>query len=617
MALHPTLSADQVKAMTHGDGPCLCLAGPGSGKTMVLTGRIRYLVETLSIDPGKILVVTFTKDAASHMKRRYMEGAGGGSMPIFGTFHSVFYMILRQTCRLDPSGVLSGKQAMDILVRITNIHHMAAKGEEFFPELLRAISCYRNGSNFEDLPPMEGISRERFLFLLQEYQNAKKRAGLIDFDDMIFKTKELLEKDSGLCQRWQQRFQYILVDEAQDMNGIQYRLISLLAKPKNNLFLVGDDDQSIYGFRGATPQFLLSFPEDFPGTEVIRLGKNYRCAPDIVYASQCLISHNTKRFAKTVTADKEENGVVRLITGKDATEEAYLCSNLILELLKRGVLKEEIAVLYRNNAQGKLLYDRLSCLGLVEKNTDVLFHFVARDLLSYLRVATGEVRRRDFLNLLSNPGRGFNRYGLEGEWIDLGKWQQAQTEAGRGEEAGRLCEQIRAISLLSPWAAIAYIRHGMGYDTYLMNEAQKRGLSPRTYFPYGDEVMELAKDYRSIKAFLQEMDRRIALQEEMKKAPSKTKTQGISFHTFHGCKGLEYDTVIILGACEGITPSGKATDAAALEEERRMFYVAMTRAKRQLFISVIGHRSNEVLYPSRFLKEAFEQGIQSLVIPSS
>ena len=574
-------------------------------------------MEELSVDPSNILVVTFTKDAAISVQSRYQQEATGGILPVFGTFHSVFYMILRQEMGIRPSGILSGKLAIDLLSRITKINGISSRGEEFLPGLLRAISFYRNRSTTRDYPLPEGISGEQFLFVLQEYEKAKEKAALIDFDDMIFKTRDLLQRDEKILQKWREKFQYILVDEAQDMNQMQYQLIRLLAYPRDNLFLVGDDDQSIYGFRGASPDFLLNFPKDFPDAKVVLLGANYRCAKAIVKASEGLIAHNRQRFEKSIVAAGKQEGLVRLLTGENGAEEAAYCTQLIQRLLAEGVKKQEIAVLYRNNAQGKLLHERLGMLGLVDEKADYLQSFVCKDLLAYLRASFGKVSRGDFLRILSHPNRGFNRFGLEKAVIDPGEWLCVQQEGLFGQKAEELREHLRTLSLLSPWAAIQFVRKGMGYDGYLMGEAEKNGLSKHAYIKMADRLLDLSRDYRNIPAFLQEVDRLQRVREDMKNAPSKEKTQSISFHTFHGCKGLEYDTVIILGACEGIMPSRKATDLALLEEERRMFYVAMTRAKRQLFISVIGHQSNEVLYPSRFIKEAFAQGIQSLVIPSS
>ncbi|SDW00268.1 DNA helicase-2 / ATP-dependent DNA helicase PcrA [Lachnospiraceae bacterium KHCPX20] len=600
-----SFSADQMEAVTHGKGPALCLAGPGSGKTMVLTGRIRYLVDALSVDPSRILVVTFTKDAASSIKRRYQQTAVGSSMPFFGTFHSIFYTILRQIPEMRSYQVISGQMAISLLHGIMKEHQIKGYKEENLPEFLRAISCYRNGSVRNESPFVEGIRTELFFFVMEEYQKAKEREGLLDFDDMLFRAREILTTDPSLLEKWQKRFEYILVDEAQDMNAVQYETICLLSRPQNNLFLVGDDDQAIYGFRGSSPEFLLNFSKDFPEADILFLHKNYRCGNRIVSASLQLISNNKKRMEKDIVGVGATEGVIRVLESRDATEEAHNCFHLIQRLVAKGVKKEEIAVLYRNHSQARLLHELLSNTEKEKEQKDSLDGFATEDLVSYLRVCLDAADRKDFLRTISHPNRGFLRFGLEEEQVYLEEWLTAQKKGLQGEKAKTFVRDLRTISMLSPWAAINYVRKGMGYDDYLQNEAQKRGLPKDLYLKQADALLMMAKEYRNIAAFLHEVDRLFMQRAEMKKAPSHGKEQGVAFHTFHGCKGLEFDTVIILGACEGITPSKKINDAAGLEEERRLFYVAMTRAKRQLILSVIGHKSNEVLYPSRFVKEAF------------
>ena len=599
------LSAEQQEAVNHFRGPCLCMAGPGSGKTLVLTERIASLVRVHGIEPRSILVVTFTRDAAASMKRRSEEDHIYPS-PAFGTFHSVFYNILLREGRVRPENLISGRKALGLLSLSVNECGLKEVNTEYYPALLRTISFYKNtGFLDENLYPND-TTTEDMKRIIAKFGEHTVGDGYFDFDDILVETRRFFKEHPERLAFWQKKFPFILVDEAQDMNRLQYETITELARPLDNLFLVGDDDQAIYGFRGSDPSFLLQFEKDYPDVHKVILNKNYRSDSLIVSSSAKLISQNKVRFEKNLTAASSDPGTIEIITARDEHEEGRLVAEKIQLLLSSGVPASQIAVLYRNRLVSTCLVQELSRLSIEKSETDTFFYksFVVKDILSYLTISqSDEVKREDFVAALTHPDRNIGIIGVGRSELSKNEWLSKMKKTVFKNEAEFFINDLKFIASLSPSSAINYILKKMGYAKYIRDFSYKNGMDASIYNDHAATLLKETAAYRHIGDFISDMQEKkehAIITEEKEKKPDS-----IGYYTFHGSKGLEFDNVFIIGACDGITPSEKADTAARIEEERRVFYVAMTRAKKNLYISVAGKYGNHTYYPSPFLKEAF------------
>lgn len=617
-----SFTQEQLNAVHFKDGPCLCLAGPGSGKTAVLVERVGCLIREGKADPSRILVITFTRDAAEEMQKRYLKRPDASKKVTFGTFHSVFYRILRSVFHFKSEDLLTGvrqKRFVELTARHMGIVNNS--DENFYIRLTNAISSVRNGRIPQDGLPGD-MDFETIKTLINTYQEEKHKAHVIDFDDMLYLTRHILNNREDSRSYWQRRFSYILVDESQDLNKIQYDVVKILAAPENNLFMVGDDDQSIYGFRGADPSFLLGFNKDYPDAETIILNKNFRCKKDIVESSKMLIAHNKKRFEKDIipAQDEASTGIIRYLEAMDPKAEAVMIVSLISELMSEGISAEEIAVLYRNRRESYMLSSVLAASGISVSSSaesEIISGQICSDLLAYLKLAVecahsadkDTVSRSLLLQVINRPDRGLSRLGMNDERIRLSEWLKYLSGSESYSKASMMVQSVRTIASLSPVTAVRFIRKATGYDDFLRSRALADGTDYEELYAQEDVIQEIAAGSRTLADFIKYIEDRRRLQKEMSEASSKRgdkkdRKGKIGFYTFHGSKGLEFDSVIILHANQGITPDRHAAGTDEMEEERRMFYVAMTRARRNLIFTVIAKRGSEVMYPSQFLREA-------------
>lgn len=600
---------NQRKAITHKEGPMLVLAGPGSGKTTVIVHRLLRMTGEEGVDPRKILVITFSKAAAEQMKNRYFALQGPSGI-LFGTFHSVFFRILRRAYSYTVEQVLQEEEKKACLRQLLREGHIsAADEEEYLEQFLNQLSLMKNELKELDSFQPEGITLEEFRFLAKGYAAYKRRVEKLDFDDMLTECYELLRKDAASLRYWQERFVYLLADEFQDVNQAQYQVLKLLAAPQNNLFVVGDDDQSIYGFRGARPDFMLEFPKAYPQAARVTLDTNYRSSSRIIRLAEQVIASNTYRFAKGMHGVGEEGEKISVFSAGDAAKEAELTAEKIQGLLEEGIAPEEIAVIYRTNVQGgafaRALYRKGIPYRLQDGGSNIYTHWIARDLLAYLHLAENEDSDSTLLRVLNKPKRYISRelleeaermpYGLLRSLFvcpSLKKWQE--------EPLIRLREDLIQIRRRTPYEALRYIRNVTGYDEYLNDYASYRKANLPHFLEIADEITETAKDTDSFSAFekrLEEMSRQMQEQQKMPQGPAVTLT------TIHSAKGLEFTAVFLPSLAEGILPYEKSREGAALEEERRLFYVGLTRARSRLFLSFCGKRYERQMKPSRFLEE--------------
>lgn len=604
------VDSSQKKAIEHDRGPMLVLAGPGSGKTLVITRRTQWLIEKAGVAPGNILVVTFTRAAAGEMRNRFDRLMGGRHLPVsFGTFHAVFFTILKYAYQYKVENILMENEKYDILRDIVHRIDVEMDDEkDFLMNIAGDISRVKG-----DMMSLEhfysvNCSKDVFDEIYNEYNKKLKRMRRIDYDDMLLQTWQLFKERPDILLAWQKKYRYILIDEFQDINRIQYEIIRLLAKPENNLFVVGDDDQSIYRFRGAKPEILLGFTKDYPEAKLTILNKNYRSTGAIVNRAAQLINHNEQRYKKDFKAFREKGEEV-LVKAFVKPADQYL--KMIREIVdlheKRGVPWEEIAVIFRTNLQMAGLVEQLMMYNVpfVMKDSvpNIYEHWIAKDIFSYMNLAFGGNRREDYLRIINRPNRYISRAYLDEDPVNLSNLKDYyENKEWMLERIEQLEYDLYMLASMGPYPAIQYIRHSIGYDAYLKEYAAYRGIKADDLLEVLDDLMDKSHAHPTWEEWFQA----IGQYSETLKLRARQKfeeNEGIRLLTMHGAKGLEYDVVYIPDANDGMTPHKKALTASEMEEERRMFYVAMTRAKNDLRVYFTRERYGKQAEMSPFVGE--------------
>lgn len=612
MKIRMAYNEAQKQAISHVNGPCMVLAGPGSGKTTVITHRTKYLIEQAGIHPSKLLVITFTRAAALEMKERFQGLMGQGQTACtFGTFHSVFFMILRAAYGYTNEQILSEDEKRQIIKEIIQKLELDYEDEEtFVSDIISEITLVK--SEYIKLEHYYSTScgEEEFRSIFHRYEDCVSRRNKLDFDDMLVYTYELLKERPDICAMWRHKYEYILVDEFQDINKIQYEIVKMLAGEKRNLFIVGDDDQSIYRFRGAKPEIMLGFRKDYPDAEVILLNVNYRSNSEIVEGSLRLIENNEKRYPKNLKASRDYEHPIYIHELKTDAEENQDILKRIQMYHEQGISYGEMAVIFRTNTEPRRLVNKLMEYNIPfrmrDKMPNCYEHFLARHIIAYIRIAEGNRDRQDFLTIWNRPKRYLKRDLLKDSVVDLDKIQEmVQDKKWAVENLQKLNSDINRLSKMTPYAAINYIRKGMGYDDYVKEYAKERHMKEEELSDRLDELQAMAEPFKSYEAWfahIEEYGEQLDEQRRKQQALHKS-AEAVTLTTMHSAKGLEYEVVFIIEANEGITPHKKAVKPEDIEEERRMFYVAVTRAKSNLHIYYVQERYNKTLMPSRFVNE--------------
>lgn len=490
----------QLQAIDHFTGPCLTLAGPGSGKTLVITQRTRNLIEQYGVNPSDILVVTFTKAAAAEMKSRFLQIMGEKNRPVtFGTFHAIFFAVLKHAYHYTADNIVREEQKFLLMREIIRKFHLDYEDEnEYIGQMLGEISLVKNARIQIEHYNSANCAKDVFCRIYQMYQDALHRNRWIDFDDMLVYTYELFAERPDILALWQKRYPYILVDEFQDINRIQYEIVKMLAAPRNNLFVVGDDDQSIYRFRGATPGIMQSFTKDYPKSVQITLDMNYRCAPDIVEKAGYLIGQNTVRFPKKIIAAKQGEQAVWIAEYPNQHQQNLAVIHGIRQYIKEGGSYQNVAVLFRTNTQPRLLMEQLLEYNIPFQTKDkvpcLYDHWIARDIFTYIRIAMGGRDRADFLQIMNRPKRYIGRDSLEEKTVAFDVWADYYAKNEQewiAERIDRLAYDCRMLSNMAPYAAINYIRRGIGYDDYLKEYADYRNIR-------AEELLEIIEEFRRV-----------------------------------------------------------------------------------------------------------------------
>ena len=618
------LNRGQDEAIKHGNGPCMVLAPPGSGKTLIVTERTRYLIEESGVRPDQILVITFTRYAAREMKERFERLTAGKNYPVtFGTFHSIFYGILKCAYGIGANNLMSEKESSVLLQEVidqTDIESTleVEDEEELVRELLREVGMVKNGlCHLKDFHS-KYLTQDEFAEVFRSYEHQKKELKKFDFDDMLVQCYALFRKKPEILQGWQKRFQYILIDEFQDINRVQYEVIRMLAAPRYNLFVVGDDDQSIYGFRGAKPELMLYMKQEFPSLRTISLTVNYRSTEFITGAAARVILHNDTRFYKRVQSFRGRGQNVHVQEVLDEQEEAQYVTEEIQKKLDQGIKPGEIAVLFRAAVQARMISEILSehriPFEMRDYVTNFYRHFIVKDMMAYLQLAAGKRDRSLFLTICNRPLRYLARNSMENRQVNFEDLRKFYCDKDwMLDIIDQFDVDVRMMKNMAPYAAIQYIRKKIGYDDFLKEYAEKHQISWKQLMDVMAELEERSKNFKSydeweihIAKYTQELEEQQAKARKIK----GERENKVQLMTIHSAKGLEFEDVFVIHANEGEIPHQKAEKKDEIEEERRLFYVALTRAKNNLCISYITQKNGNSIKPSRFVEELLGQRIK-------
>ncbi len=660
LKINNKVNPPQLRAITHGAGAACVIAGPGSGKTFVIIQRVINLIES-GVSPGQILVITFTKAAAIEMQQRFIKETDSRFPEVlFGTFHSCFYQILKSStpAGTEPVTVMSNldkyncmssvlRQLQSRIRQIRKSSLYSKKGiykekdrngfinnnadlgnscgngipeeidfdNETIKVLLSEVSRIKNDGCGPEACGRDVPLYEHFTEIFNEYNSLMRGQSLIDFDDMILMCYELLKNNRNVLSIWQERFKYILIDEYQDINNMQFKVIELLAGSSGNVFAVGDDDQSIYGFRGSKPELMLGFKDFFPDSKEIILNVNYRCASKILEKSLLVINENRKRFVKDISP--APNSIEGVVVGKsfESKDEEYSYIAKVISTKEASNLSfKDIAVIFRTNLEATSMAQFLISKGIPcsykEKITFIHDRKEIMDLIAYMSFVNNGNRRSDFLRIINQPVRYIKRDALKNEIVreaDLLAYYKNTANIHMMDTISKLFRDLKMIGSLRPRLAVHYIRKVVGYDKYIMDKYRKDKSRMAETLAALDEFMDMCREYESFNELKDVIEEQNRIKEEAKDIVQKK--NGVNIMTMHASKGLEFDTVFIPDINEGIVPSRKSVSPDAIEEERRMFYVAMTRAKKELYLTYVkGTKDNPVMMSSflRPIRDVFD-----------
>ncbi|MCL6572789.1 MAG: ATP-dependent helicase [Bacillus sp. (in: Bacteria)] len=616
------LDENQAAAVSETVGSLLVLAGAGSGKTRVLTVRTAYMIDVQHINPGTIMLVTFTSKAAAEMKKRLLSyphmTRDKINQLVTGTFHSIFYRILmfHDAINWSSNKLLKKEWQRDKILKEAGKELDLSEKEFAYDLALQQIGLWKNSLLMPSEVKPTSVWEEKTAFLYKKYEEYKHQEGLFDFDDMLIGCYQLLSSSPSLLEHYQNRFHYFLIDEFQDINKVQYELIKLLAGKHKNVCAVGDDDQAIYSFRGSDPSYLLEFEKDFPYAKMVTLNQNYRSSHEIVVAANQMIAVNKIRRTKKMQAQFSAGELPLLFFPYDEEEEATMIVTDIQGKIAQGANPSDFAILYRTNASSRAVFERLTVSNLpfkIDLDAEAFYdRYIVRSALSFLKASINEDDTQalsDILPLLFVKQTVLKELKAQCILKDcslLAALSQITTKhAFQEKKLKNAVSIIRGLKHLSPLIAIEKIEKDIGFLEFL----KKRGNESSKLEKGSDDLKDLkvaAKSFTTIETLLAHAEHMSASTVEIKNL-SKHFTEAISLSTIHRAKGLEYQTVYIIGAVDGSLPHDFALDTfrngdfSALEEERRLFYVAMTRAKEMLYISIPDNRRGKSVNQSRFI----------------
>ena len=613
------LNENQKSAVQHINGPCMVLAGPGSGKTRVITYRIVNMVINNNINPKSILAISFTKASSTEMKNRAISLSHDNRLNsvTYGTFHSVFFRILRFFKKYELDCILdekSKKYAIKGILKNLNVEN--AEDDDFIMSVINEISYVKNELmdklDFES----ETLTKDEFIKVYNMYEDYKAQMKKIDFDDMLIKTYNLLSTNKRVLDRVRSVYRYILVDEFQDINKVQFEVIKLIASPTNNIFVVGDEDQSIYGFRGSRPDFLLEFEQYFSNSKKYVLDINYRSKKGIIDIANKLIHKNKNRYEKVIKCDREDKGIVKYINSEDSEDEArHIGKDILKKCEDNNVNYDDFAIIYRTNIQSRALVDVFMDMHIpfVVRDSIVTIydHWVAKDLLAYLRLAIDPYINEDWIRIINKPFRYISKDSIKLASEDKNFIDSLITKGGLHPKQIKTLNDLEIdvsyLKTLYPKDAISYIRTSLDYDRYVLDYCSNRKIKPGGLVEILNELESSSTNFTTIQEYLEHIEK---VKSEIVESRNNKNTEGVIFTTMHSAKGLEFPYVYIIGTNEGTIPHEKSCDIddetkrkEAVEEERRLLYVGITRAQDELYISIPKNKYGRKVFESRFVDE--------------
>ncbi len=587
----PSIDKDQLKAVMHRDGPALVLAGPGSGKTTVLTHHIVYLTDRLKVSPSSILVITFTKAAAQSMESRYRLMCGAADNQVtFGTFHSVFFkLILKYTNR--NLRIVNQVHKRKILESISG----QSDDEDF---LSGKISNYKSLINRETFLFLDEQEKKNFDDIFTEYDSYLKSNDFIDFDDILLIFRKMISENRGILEDIQGRYKYILVDEFQDINEIQYDILKRLSQKSKNIFAVGDEDQAIYAFRGSDVTLMKRFIDEYENVSVYELLSNYRCHAMIQEAASRVISQNNDRLkSRNVTAINTSSGNhLEIVSFEDENEQKEYVKK---EYLKYISLKKKTVILTRTN-KDRLFYEKV--ISGNQKYGEIHNHIMANvfSIVSdYVKFCLYG-RLEDLANILNVPDRLISRSILAGYSGDLNSLIKSVKNMYKREKLTLFIRHIEMLKRMSPFSFTMYLCNIVSVKKYIVETYPEYSLSDIDAVI--KDLLCISKSVQSLRAYEAALNNALeSAYAAIAKEKNKGESEKCAVMTFHASKGLEFDVVIIPDLVEGKVPGRIALREMSMNEERRLFYVAMTRAKEKLLLTTLTKSGSSQLKPSRFL----------------
>lgn len=613
------LNENQESAVNHIDGPCMVLAGPGSGKTRVITYRIANMVVNKDIRPSSILAISFTKASSVEMKNRALSLSSDYRMNkvTYGTFHSVFFRILRYFESYSLDSIFDEKSKRLVLrgiLKSLNVEN--ADDDETIGQVINEISYVKNELMDKIDFESEILSSDEFTKVYNLYEEHKNTINKIDFDDMLIKTYYLLKNNKPALDRIRNTYKYILVDEFQDINKVQFEVLKLISNPINNIFVVGDEDQSIYGFRGSRPDFLLQFESYFENTKKVLLDINYRSKNEIVDVANRLIEKNENRYEKVIMCDQGKGATVNYVSPEDSEEEAAFIAKAILEEMKKEYTEyTDFAVIYRTNIQSRALVDIFMDVRIpfVVKDSVITIydHWASQDILAYLRIALNAKSNKDWVRIINKPFRYISKDNVnlvkeESDFINA-LINKCDLHPKQIKTINDLEIDLSYLKTLNPKNAISYIRSSLDYDRYILDYCSNRKIKTNGLIEILNELESSAMNFKTIQEYMEHIER---VKSELIENKNNKNSDGVIFTTMHSAKGLEFKNVYIIGANEGTIPHEKSYDIGddekkieQIEEERRLMYVAITRAEESLYISSPSSKYGKKVSKSRFIDD--------------
>ncbi len=636
-AILDPLNPAQREAVTAEAKPMLVLAGAGSGKTRVLVHRIAWLIQVQQVSPFGILAVTFTNKAAAEMRVRIEQLIGGSARSMWmGTFHGLAHRLLRQHWReakLPQSfQILDSEDQYRLIRRV--LKNLELDEARYPPRQLQWFMNARKdeGLRAKHIPESDDSTQRQMLRAYAAYESACERGGLVDFAELLLRALELWRNDTALLAHYQRRFHHILVDEFQDTNAIQYAWIRLLAGKQGMPFMVGDDDQSIYAWRGAKIENILKFEKDFPDTRMLRLEQNYRSTGNILKAANALIANNSTRLGKNLWTSSADGPPIRVYAAYNEQDEAQFVMDQIRHWQEQGGARHDVAVLYRSNAQSRVFEERLLAEAIpyrVYGGPRFFERQEIKDALAYLRLLENRDDDASFERIINLPARGIGTRTLDSlreasRRQNLPLWRQlldskdvpARVSGALGGFTKLVDDMDKAVRGLDLFEQVDHVIHSSGLVAHYKAEKGERGEARVENL---QELVSAARGFQPqdlqgmtpLSAFLSHA----AL--EAGEGQAQEWEDCVQLMTLHSAKGLEFPLVFICGLEDGLFPHERSSeDLEGLEEERRLCYVGMTRAKQELYLSYAEsrrlHGMDNYGVPSRFLREIPPELVQEI-----